>query len=133
MPIEREAPHLASRKVGYGQALLPGEGPAIAAWVQQDKRIPRRGEVGWEGDEIAELEKLGYQMSGDRNKKMEAIRVRKENQIYSAEEKRALALFNYEEQKERENKIMGDFKAMIAEKFGKVPEDASVEAEKGAE
>jgi len=30
-------------------------------------RIPRRGEVGWQGEEIERLEELGYVMSG-RNK-----------------------------------------------------------------
>ena len=29
----------------YGKALLPGEGQAIAAYVQQNLRIPRRGEI----------------------------------------------------------------------------------------
>jgi hypothetical protein len=28
----------------YGGALLPGEGDAMAAYVQSGKRIPRRGE-----------------------------------------------------------------------------------------
>jgi NF-kappa-B-activating protein C-terminal domain len=32
---------------GYGGALRPGEGEAIAQYVQSGKRIPRRGEVGW--------------------------------------------------------------------------------------
>lgn len=31
---------------GYGGALRPGEGEAIAQYVQSGKRIPRRGEVG---------------------------------------------------------------------------------------
>lgn len=29
----------------YGKALLPGEGQAIAQYVQQNLRIPRRGEI----------------------------------------------------------------------------------------
>lgn len=44
-------------------------------------------------------------MSGSRHKRMNAVRMRKENQIYSAEEKRALALFNFEERQQRENTI----------------------------
>lgn len=36
---------------------------------------------------------------------MEAVRLRKENQIYSADEKRALANFNHEERSKREKKI----------------------------
>lgn len=31
----------------YGGALRPGEGEAMAAYVQSGKRIPRRGEVGF--------------------------------------------------------------------------------------
>ena len=30
----------------YGGAMRPGEGAAMAAFVQSGKRIPRRGEVG---------------------------------------------------------------------------------------
>jgi hypothetical protein len=44
-------------------------------------RIPRRGEVGWQGEEIERLEDLGYVMSGNRHKRMNAIRIRKENQV----------------------------------------------------
>lgn len=100
----------------YGGALRPGEGAAIAAFVQQNKRIPRRGEVGWEGEAIDQLEKAGYVMSGSRHKRMNAVRLRKENQVYSAEEKRALALFNYEEAQEREKKLLAEFKELVANK-----------------
>lgn len=48
------------------------------------------------------------------------MRIRKENQVYSAEEKRALALFNYEEKAKRENKILAEFRDMIAQKFGTI-------------
>ena len=72
----------------WGGALLPGEGDAIAAYVQSGKRIPRRGEVGMSAEEIESYEGLGYVMSGSRHKRMNAVRMRKENQIYSAEEKR---------------------------------------------
>jgi hypothetical protein len=63
-------------------------------------RIPRRGEVGWSGQEIERLENTGYVMSGSRHARMNAIRIRKENQVYSAEEKRALALIQYEEKQQ---------------------------------
>eukprot|EP01090_Pellita_catalonica_P005798 TRINITY_DN16024_c0_g1_i1.p1 TRINITY_DN16024_c0_g1~~TRINITY_DN16024_c0_g1_i1.p1 ORF type:complete len:295 (-),score=66.16 TRINITY_DN16024_c0_g1_i1:52-828(-) len=101
---------------GYGGAMLPGEAEAYAAYVQADKRIPRRGEVGLNSDEISKFEELGYVMSGSRHKRMNAVRIRKENQIYSAEEKRALALFNYEEKAKRENKILSDFREIISTK-----------------
>jgi len=39
--------------------------------------------------------------------------------VYSAEEKRALALFNYEEKAKRENKILADFREVIQQKFAK--------------
>jgi len=97
----------------YGGALMPGEGEAIAQYIQQNKRIPRRGEVGLTSDEIESFEDMGYVMSGSRHKRMNAIRIRKENQVYSAEEKRALALFNYEEKAKRENKILADFRDMV--------------------
>ncbi|KAL3915586.1 MAG: hypothetical protein SGPRY_007166, partial [Prymnesium sp.] len=88
----------------WGGALLPGEGDAIAAYVQSGKRIPRRGEVGMSAEEIESFEQLGYVMSGSRHKRM--------NAIYSAEEKRALAMFNYEEKQKRENQILADFRQL---------------------
>lgn len=47
---------------------------------------------------------------------MEAVRLRKENQIYSADEKRALANFNHEERSKREKKILTQMKEMIRKK-----------------
>ena len=43
--------------------------------------------------------------------------LRKENQIYSADEKRALAMFSKEERQKRENKILGQFREMVHEKL----------------
>ena len=103
--------------MSYGDMLMPGEGDAIAAFVQQNMRIPRRGEIGWMGDEIERLENQGYVMSGSRHAKMNAVRLRKENQVYSAEEKRALALITFEEKQQRENKIIGDFRTVLNAKF----------------
>jgi len=100
----------------YGGALLPGEGEAIAGFVQAGKRIPRRGEVGVTSDEIEAYENLGYVMSGSRHKRMNAIRIRKENQVYSAEEKRALSLLNFEERSNKEKKLMADFHRYLHEK-----------------
>lgn len=97
----------------YGQNLRPGEGTAMAAYVQQGQRIPRRGEVGLDAAEIDQFERAGYVMSGNRNAKMNAIRMRKENQVYSAEEKAALAMLNFEEQKKKEAKIIDDMKKLV--------------------
>ncbi|KAL0623409.1 NKAP-like protein [Plecturocebus cupreus] len=100
----------------YGHALLPGEGSAMAEYVKAGKRIPRRGEIGLTSEEIASFECSGYVMSGSRHRRMEAVRLRKENQIYSADEKRALASFNQEERQKRENKILASFREMVYKK-----------------
>jgi hypothetical protein len=63
-PPPSVAPALDPRS--YGGALLPGEGEAIAGFVQAGKRIPRRGEVGLTSDQIENFETLGYVMSGSR-------------------------------------------------------------------
>lgn len=101
----------------YGKALLPGEGAAMAAYVAEGKRIPRRGEIGLTSNEIESFESVGYVMSGSRHRRMEAVRLRKENQIYSADEKRALAMFNREERQKRETKILSQFKEVIKAKL----------------
>uniref|UniRef100_A0A3B4AU37 NF-kappa-B-activating protein C-terminal domain-containing protein n=1 Tax=Periophthalmus magnuspinnatus TaxID=409849 RepID=A0A3B4AU37_9GOBI len=115
-----EAPltHLSQddKPLDFGHALLPGEGAAMAEYVKAGKRIPRRGEIGLTSDEIANFEKSGYVMSGSRHRRMEAVRLRKENQIYSADEKRALASFNQEERRKRESKILSSFREMVYRK-----------------
>ena len=80
------------------------------------QRVPRRGEIAWSGDEIEALESSGFVMSGSRHKRMNAVRVRKENQIYSAEEKRALALQAFEDRAEKESTLLEEFKSMLAER-----------------
>ncbi|XP_022098611.1 NKAP-like protein [Acanthaster planci] len=102
--------------IDFGKALLPGEGAAMAAYVEAGKRIPRRGEIGLTSNEISKFEDAGYVMSGSRHRRMEAVRMRKENQIYSADEKRALASFNKEERSKREDKILRDFREMVHKK-----------------
>jgi len=101
----------------YGKALLPGEGAAMAAYVAEGKRIPRRGEIGLTSDEIEQYEDVGFVMSGSRHRRMEAVRIRKENQIYSADEKRALAMFSKEERQKRENKILSQLRDVIQKKI----------------
>lgn len=100
----------------YGDALLPGEGEAMAKFVKEGKRIPRRGEIGLTSDEISTYEDAGYVMSGSRHRRMEAVRLRKENQVYSADEKRALAMYNREEKAKRENKVLADFRELVQTK-----------------
>jgi len=103
-------------EASYGGALLPGEGAAMASFVQQNKRIPRRGEIGLSAEEIETFEDSGYVMSGSRHARMNAVRIRKENQIYSAEEKLALARYNYEERAKKENEVIAGFREILASK-----------------
>ena len=95
---------------------MPGEGDAIAAYVQSGERIPRRGEVGMTSDQIDKFEDLGYVMSGSRHRRMNAVRIRKENQVYSAEEQRALALYKFEEKANHETQLVQDLREMLTKK-----------------
>lgn len=113
------------KRVNYGKALLPGEADAMAAYVQDGKRIPRRGEIGLRSDQISGFEEQGYVMSGSRNRRMEAVRIRKENQVYSAEELAALSQFSHEEREKREKRVLNEFRALVANKLG---EDAAASA-----
>ena len=58
------------------EGTVAGEGAAMHAFVQNGKRIPRRGEVGLSADQISHFEDLGYVMSGSRHSRMNAIRIR---------------------------------------------------------
>ncbi|CAF1341303.1 unnamed protein product [Adineta steineri] len=107
------------KPLDFGKALLPGEGEAMARFVAEGKRIPRRGEIGLQSDEIVQFEELGYVMSGSRHRRMEAVRLRKENQVYSADEKRALATFNNEARSNKEVALMSQFKNIVESKLKK--------------
>ncbi|KAJ1572499.1 hypothetical protein NDA11_001565 [Ustilago hordei] len=97
----------------YGSALLPGEGSAMASYVQDGKRIPRRGEIGLTSDQIESFEKAGYVMSGSRHHRMNAVRMRKENQVISAEEKRSMLRLQAEEKAKKEREIVSQFKELV--------------------
>ncbi|GJJ06546.1 hypothetical protein Clacol_000738 [Clathrus columnatus] len=103
----------------YGTALLRGEGSAMAAFLAEDTnaRIPRRGEIGLTSDEIASYEAAGYVMSGNRHRRMNAVRLRKENQVISAEEKRGILKLQKEERSRREELLREEFKELMKEKL----------------
>jgi len=103
----------------YGGALLRGEGSAMAAFLQDgtDVRIPRRGEIGLTSDEIAQFENVGYVMSGSRHRRMNAVRMRKENQVISAEEKRGILKLQREERERREAILREEFSELVNEKL----------------
>jgi hypothetical protein len=71
-------------------------------------------QVSWNSDQIEHLEGAGFVMSGSRHKRMNEVRVRKENQVYTAEQKRLMALSNYEVKMEREDALMAEFRALLA-------------------
>ena len=75
------------------------------------------GEIGLTSEEISTFEDSGYVMSGSRHRRMEAVRLRKENQIYSADEKRALASFNKLERDKRESRILSSFRDLVKTKL----------------
>ncbi|RCN42742.1 hypothetical protein ANCCAN_11290, partial [Ancylostoma caninum] len=103
-------------KANYGKDMLKGEAAAMAAYAARGERIPRRGEIGLSSAEISEFEKVGYVMSGTRHKAMEATRLRKENQVLTAEEKRLLSGFSQEERKKKESAMLEQMRSLIASK-----------------
>jgi hypothetical protein len=60
----------------------------MAAFLQDgiESRIPRRGEIGLTSDQIAQYENVEYVMSGSRHCRMNAVRMRKENQVIEGRE-----------------------------------------------
>jgi len=111
-----------SKKVderAYGGSLLRGEGSAMAAFLQDgtESRIPRRGEIGLTSDEIAKYEDVGYVMSGSRHRRMNAVRMRKENQVISAEEKRGILKLQREERERKEAILRDEFSQLVTERL----------------
>jgi hypothetical protein len=56
-------------------------------------------------------------MSGSRHRRMEAVRLRKEQQMYTADERRAMAMFNYEERMKKEKELMSQFREQVQDKL----------------
>eukprot|EP00879_Flechtneria_rotunda_P020249 GHRR01021296.1.p1 GENE.GHRR01021296.1~~GHRR01021296.1.p1 ORF type:complete len:110 (-),score=31.66 GHRR01021296.1:128-457(-) len=102
-------------------------------YVASGKRIPRRGEVGLTSDQIEHFEQIGYIMSGSRHSRMNAIRMRKENQIYSAEEKAALAMLNFEQNKQKEATLLEDMRRLVDKTMGSAAGDTGAFTAGGTE
>ena len=113
VPIKIEYDKNQERRMYQGMNINPTEAHLYAQYIQQGKRIPRRGEVGITSQEIEYFESIGYVMSGSRHKKMNAVRQRIEGKVYSAEDKRALAIFNLEENIKKEKNIINGFKYIM--------------------
>jgi hypothetical protein len=123
-PIQRLNASKRIDERSYGGALLRGEGSAMAAFLQDgtESRIPRRGEIGLTSDEIAKYEDVGYVMSGSRHRRMNAVRMRKENQVISAEEKRGILKLQKEERERREAILREEFNELVNERLKAAPE-----------
>jgi len=93
-----------------------GEGVAMADFVTDVARIPRRGEIGMTNENIESFEQAGYIMSGNRHRRMEAVRLRKESQIYTAEEKRALDMYNSVARANKESHVIAQFQELSKQK-----------------
>lgn len=53
----------------------------MAKFAREGERIPRRGEIGLSSNDIEIFEQQGFVMSGSRHSRMNAVRIRKENQV----------------------------------------------------
>jgi hypothetical protein len=104
----------------YGEAMLPGEGSAMAEYVKAGKRIPRRGEIGLSPDQIEHYENIGFVMSGSRHHRMNAVRI-------TAEGKRAQLQQTLEERARHEAKILANFREMLVQRAQQEPEKPSKE------
>lgn len=107
------------KEKSYGGDLLPGEGSAIAKYAAAGERIPRRGEIGMETEVIQKFESSGYVMSGNRHAVMNAVRLRKENQVLTVEGRRQAAIEAIQERRKREEEIVKNFKGLINEQLRK--------------
>ena len=96
------------QRVKYGEGFFKGEGEAMAKYIEMGKRIPRRGEIGMTQEEIQNYEDLGYVMSGSRHNCINQTRIAKELEVYTAQEKRALAALAYEKKVLREHQIINE-------------------------
>lgn len=60
-----------------------------------------------------------------RHRRMNAVRMRKEAQVYSAEEQKMLAMLNFEEKVQKETKVLAGFRQMLASKLAAQPAPSS--------
>ena len=113
--------------------MLKGEGEAMAAFAASGQRIPRRGEIGLDSDRIEQFEQSGYVMSGSRHQRMNAVRLRKENQVINAEEKRALLKMQREERIKKEGAIIGQFREMLDDRLVHVRNEQDEQGQDGGD
>lgn len=120
--IGPQLPHEAPdryRRAAYSN-MLKGEAEAMARFAATGQRIPRRGEIGLDTSKIEAFEESGYVMSGSRHRRMNAVRLRKENQVINDQEKRALLRLQREENERKEGAIISQFREVISERLAKI-------------
>lgn len=86
-------------------------------YVESGQRIPRRGEIGLDQNKIMQYEASGFVMSGSRNARMNAVRVRKETQVVNAQDKIDLMKTKKEEADRKEGEIISQFREMVEERL----------------
>ena len=115
-PVNLASETLLSGKHKFGTKLGRGEGEAMAYYVAEGKRIPRRGEIRLSSNEISKYESPGYVMSASRHSRMEAMRIRKENQVYSAEAELAQKKMKILEKEKKEQETVAKFRMDLQKK-----------------
>eukprot|EP00388_Colpodella_angusta_P016698 GDKJ01041359.1.p1 GENE.GDKJ01041359.1~~GDKJ01041359.1.p1 ORF type:complete len:279 (-),score=44.48 GDKJ01041359.1:238-1074(-) len=102
------------------QGLFKGEAEGMAAFARDGKRIPRRGEIGMDASQIEKLENIGYVMSGNRNKRMNAIRIEKEQKVLNLEKDRIASLQKIEQKFMKEHEQLAEFREILSKQNEKI-------------
>lgn len=89
----------------------------MRSYVEAGQRIPRRGEIGLDQAKIMQYEASGFVMSGSRNARMNAVRVRKETQVLNAQDKLEQIKTRKEEAERKEGEIISQFREMVQERL----------------
>eukprot|EP00768_Dysnectes_brevis_P007233 gnl/Dysnectes_brevis/6034_a9066_348.p1 GENE.gnl/Dysnectes_brevis/6034_a9066_348~~gnl/Dysnectes_brevis/6034_a9066_348.p1 ORF type:complete len:216 (+),score=21.81 gnl/Dysnectes_brevis/6034_a9066_348:73-720(+) len=101
--------------------LAPGLHPddaMLAAYSASGRRIPRRGEIGWTGLSIERLEKQGFVMSGSRNARMTAARLKRESEVFNAERQYQLARNEMDAQRKRQAQTVERLARQVKRRVG---------------
>ncbi|KAH8062946.1 hypothetical protein JL721_8561 [Aureococcus anophagefferens] len=101
--------------VDYGGALRPGEGAAIAQYVQKNMRIPgAAGRLAGRGDRAPRERGLRHERQPPRAHERRAHPQGEPGLLRRGE---ARALITFEEKQQQENKVMGEFRAMLQQRL----------------
>ncbi|KAJ2161691.1 hypothetical protein GGF46_001284 [Coemansia sp. RSA 552] len=114
VPSREHVPPLWERS--RGGSSVPGEGPSSSS-SRAGERLLGRGEFGLDHGRIERLEGAGYVMSGNRHRRANpAVRVPKDGQAITADEKRQILMQNQEERQKKETQVIAEFREMLSKK-----------------